>query len=160
MATTVAVDDRALRTAIRNALLVAARKGGAGLQGHLQVKLNVSARLETPGSRSARLRAARAKKRRAARFLYAGSAPGEAPRKRTGTLQKSVAFEVSWFDVGREIITLRVGTNVPYGRWLEYGTRRMAARPWLRPGIAEYLPRLEKVVLTELRRQAAGGLTV
>ena len=155
---TVKLDDSALQLRIRGALLTAGTKVGAGLMGHLQRKLNVSARLETPGSRSARLRKAKATKRRAARFLWQGSAPGEPPRKRTGTLQKSVAFEVSWMNLGEPVFTVRVGTNVPYGRFLEYGTRKMAARPWLRPGLAEYLPTAQRVLMTELRRQIAGGL--
>src|SRR5690606_25478388 len=73
--------------------------------------------------------------------------------KRTGTLQKSVAFETSWMNLGEATFLVRVGTNVPYGRFLEYGTRTMAARPWLRPGLREYLPTFQRVVMTELRRQ-------
>lgn len=58
------------------------------------------------------------------------SAPGEPPHKQTGRLRASVAFEV----VG---LVARVGTNVRYGRWLELGTRLVAARPWLRRALAE-----------------------
>lgn len=58
------------------------------------------------------------------------SRPGEPPRKQLGHLRRSVA---------REVVSLkgRVGTNVKYGRWLELGTGRMAARPWLRRSLAE-----------------------
>ncbi len=58
------------------------------------------------------------------------SAPGEPPRKQHGRLRQSVA---------RELVGLvgRVGTNLLYGRWLELGTRTIAARPWLRRALAE-----------------------
>jgi HK97 gp10 family phage protein len=58
------------------------------------------------------------------------SPPGDPPFVQTGRLRGSVAHEV----VG---LIGRVGTNVIYGRFLEFGTRRMAARPWLRRALAE-----------------------
>lgn len=150
---TVTLNDRALQARLRSALDVACRKGAVGLQGHLQVKLNKSARLGTPGSEKARKAAAKKAGRRFVRFRYEPSAPGQPPRKRTGTLQKSVSFETSWMNLGEPVYLVRVGTNVPYGRFLEYGTRKMAARPWLRPGLREYLPTFQRIVMTELRRQ-------
>jgi len=60
------------------------------------------------------------------------SAPGEPPHKQTGTLRRSVAREVD-----AASLRGRVGTNLKYGRWLELGTQRMAARPWLRRALAE-----------------------
>lgn len=54
------------------------------------------------------------------------SAPGEEPHKDTGRLRASIAHEVD----GK---TARVGTNVTYGKFLELGTKKMAARPFLRP---------------------------
>lgn len=143
----VRIDDAALRAKLEAALLTAGRNVGAELVGVFQQKLNVSARLETPGSRSARLRKAKATKRRAARFLWQGSAPGEPPRKRTGTLQKSVASEVS---ISADELVIRVGSNVPYARFLEYGTRKMPARPWLRPGLAEMEDRLTRDFAAQL----------
>lgn len=58
------------------------------------------------------------------------SRPGDPPFKQTGHLRRSVAREV----IG---LTARVGTNLDYGRFLELGTRHMAARPWLRRALAE-----------------------
>lgn len=150
---TVNIDDAALQAKLRAALLQAGQNVGAKLVGQLQRKLNASARGETPGSRSGRLRKARAAKRRAARFLYSPSAPGEAPRKRTGTLQKSVAAEVHQEG---DAIVIRVGSNVPYARFLEYGTRKMAARPWLRPGIAEAQSLLVRDFISQLRGSFGG----
>ena len=69
------------------------------------------------------------------------SAAGDPPRKQTGRLRGSVAWELvqaglSW--------VARVGTNVKYGRWLELGTKRMAARPWLRRALKEMGPTIER----------------
>jgi len=67
------------------------------------------------------------------------SAPGEAPHKQTGHLRRSVT---------REVIGLagRVGTNLNYGRWLELGTRLVAARPWLRPSLAAVLGQIRAIL--------------
>jgi phage gpG-like protein len=62
------------------------------------------------------------------------SAPGEPPHKQTGRLRGSVAHEVD-----KTALSARVGTNVKYGRWLELGTSKMAARPWLRRALNESL---------------------
>lgn len=71
-----------------------------------------------------------AKKYRKKQLIYnfSPSSPGEPPHVQTGRLRGSVAWEV----VG---LLGRVGTNVKYGRWLELGTKRLAARPWLRPSL-------------------------
>lgn len=71
---------------------------------------------------------------------YEPSAPGEYPRKRTGRLRMSVAFE--WLSD----LVARWGTNVPYGRWLEFGTRHMAPRPWMSRTNAEVMPRLQQAL--------------
>jgi hypothetical protein len=60
------------------------------------------------------------------------SSAGEPPHVRTGALRNSVTHEVI------EITEIaRIGTNLPYGRHLELGTTKMAARPWLRRALAE-----------------------
>lgn len=57
------------------------------------------------------------------------SAPGQFPMSDTGRLANSIDFNLP--TAGR--LTGEVGTNVIYGRYLEFGTSRMAARPWLLP---------------------------
>lgn len=60
------------------------------------------------------------------------SSPGEPPHKQTGRLWASVAYDVDAVN-----LVARVGTNVPYGKHLELGTKRgIAPRPWLRPALA------------------------
>jgi HK97 gp10 family phage protein len=69
------------------------------------------------------------------------SAPGEPPHKQTGHLRRSVAH-----DVDKGTLSARVGTNVKYGRWLELGTSKMAARPWLRRALNESLATVRAIL--------------
>ena len=59
------------------------------------------------------------------------STPGTPPHKQTGTLGRSFRTMPSR-KVGKRIV-LKLGTNVLYARPLEYGTARMAARPFFGP---------------------------
>lgn len=103
------------------------------------------------------------------------SAPGEPPKKQTGRLFKSIVQETS-LD-GDEVVT-RVGTNVEYARALEFGfmgtvtvkehtrTRggkshkvrshqrrsHQAARPFLRPALANNAAAFGRVVVRAMRR--------
>lgn len=55
----------------------------------------------------------------------------------TGNLKRSVSYEVN---VGKKLVevgTLADGPAENYGKYLEYGTARMQARPFLRPTIAD-----------------------
>lgn len=94
------------------------------------------------------------------------SAPGEFPRKVTGHLRRNVLAE---FDPA--ILTSRVGTNVPYGKFLELGTSAhvvrvknakvltngagffgkevtvsMAPRPWLSRAYTMHLPEIKAIL--------------
>jgi HK97 gp10 family phage protein len=63
------------------------------------------------------------------------SVPGSAPAPDTGTLMRSITHDV---DVDNKKVVGRVGsviTNPPYPAYLENGTSKMAARPWLRPSL-------------------------
>lgn len=54
------------------------------------------------------------------------SKPGDPPNTDTGRLVQSVKFEFSkGFQQGR------VGSNLKYAAWLEFGTEKMGPRPWL-----------------------------
>lgn len=51
----------------------------------------------------------------------------------TGRLRSSIQYEVG--RDGRGIVG-RIGTNVHYAKHVEFGTRRMRAQPFLRPGLS------------------------
>ncbi len=67
------------------------------------------------------------------------SKPGEPPHRRTGMLSRSITHEVT-------ATTARVGTNVKYGKFLETGTSKMAARPYLRPAVIKNRRKIKKIL--------------
>jgi HK97 gp10 family phage protein len=58
------------------------------------------------------------------------SAPGQPPNSDTGRLAQSIQWEID-----SDRLHAKVGTNLKYGAWLEFGTKTMAARPWLAPAL-------------------------
>jgi HK97 gp10 family phage protein len=71
------------------------------------------------------------------------SLPGEPPKKVTGFLQNSIRTRVTRT---RTSITGEVGTDVKYAMPLEFGTRHMAARPFLRPAITKNGRRIFRIL--------------
>ncbi len=70
------------------------------------------------------------------------SKEGEAPRKRTGWLQRNIVYEVSE-TVGR----VGVRENALYGAFLELGTRKMKPRPWLLATARKYFRQLQAIIV-------------
>lgn len=64
------------------------------------------------------------------------SRPGQPPHMDTRRLRDGIAAEYD-----KATITSRFGTNVPYGRNLEQGTRAIAKRPWLFVAVQKLLSR-------------------
>ena len=62
-------------------------------------------------------------------ITHQASAPGEYPMSDTGRLASNI---IALLPNGSSIEG-QVGTNIEYGTFLEFGTSRMAARPWLMP---------------------------
>lgn len=60
---------------------------------------------------------------------HQASAPGELPKTDTGQLVRNIFFRKN----KRADYSTGSKATVPYGFWLEFGTRKMAKRPWLRP---------------------------
>jgi len=65
---------------------------------------------------------------------HQASAPGEAPAIDTGTLHNSIQVHMV------RPLTAVVAVHAPYGLYLEMGTRRMAARPFLKPAVDKVKP--------------------
>lgn len=65
--------------------------------------------------------------------VHVASAPGESPAPDTGALLNSIQTEVE--QSSSSSATVIVGTNMEYAVPLEEGTARMAARPFMRPGL-------------------------
>lgn len=67
------------------------------------------------------------------------SEPGRPPRDPTGGLAASLGAVVE-----PETSRLRIAAASPHALFLEYGTRRMAARPFLRPAVAAATPQAKE----------------
>jgi HK97 gp10 family phage protein len=67
---------------------------------------------------------------------------------KTSTLRRSIH---SVFENGG--LTGLVGPSVLYGKFVEFGTRRMGARPYMRPAAEQVLPKFVDAV-----KRALGGL--
>ena len=74
------------------------------------------------------------------RFKTRSSAPREAPAVQTGRLRASI----HWLKP-RPFMRL-IGTNLAYGFFLEVGTSKMAARPYLRPAFKREAPKIVKML--------------
>ena len=99
------------------------------------------------------------------------SAPGAGPVVQTGNLRRSihtVAFAKgkrigsSTGDLPPELsstagIGVVVGTNTGYGTFVELGTSRMAARPYLAPGAQEALAQAGALISQGARRHLKSG---
>lgn len=73
------------------------------------------------------------------------SKPGKPPNTDTGRLVQSIKFDFK--DGG---LIGRVGTDLKYGRALEFGTSKMEARPWLSTAV-----RLAQKEIVKLFKNAA-----
>jgi len=73
---------------------------------------------------------------------HTASKEGYPPNSDTGMLVKSIQFDVNY-----EKITAQIGTNLNYGLWLEFGTKDMGERPWLRPAFLKMLPKISKIMI-------------
>ena len=75
---------------------------------------------------------------------HTASAPGQPPMSDTGRLANSITFD----RLGD--LTASVGSALNYAPWLEYGTSRMAARPFFRPAVErmrpKYIGKLEELI--------------
>lgn len=86
---------------------------------------------------------------------HQASAPGEPPKTDLGGLAPSIFAELDQDKLGAE-----VGTNLAYGKHLEFGTTKMAARPWLgrtfeanRERVGKLIADAARQALREFRRR-------
>lgn len=80
------------------------------------------------------------------RRTHQASAPGQAPMSDTGRLANSIFFDQAG------PLTAVVGSRVVYSLYLEYGTSRMAARPFFRPAVERMRPKFQSRLEAAVRR--------
>ena len=66
--------------------------------------------------------------------------------KDTGRLQASITHETR-----PDEEAVYIGTNVEYAAYVEYGTKKMEAQPYLRPGIQNNLDTYRQIAQQELK---------
>lgn len=72
--------------------------------------------------------------------VHSASKPGGPPKTDTGNLVQNITVEkkdLMYYDVGSR-------KDAPYGYWLEFGTSKMDARPWLTPAVKEGRKKLKQ----------------
>jgi len=79
---------------------------------------------------------------------HVASAPGEAPATDTGMLVNSIS---TYSPLGA-MNTVVVGATAEYAVYLEFGTSRMEARPFMRPALQDNLDNVVKAIKNELSR--------
>lgn len=82
--------------------------------------------------------------------LHQASAPGEPPANMLGILANS--FKVNVTQTGT-LITASITNTAPYAKFLEFGTRKMAARPFMRPAYANTKNDMVAVIKAEIQRK-------
>jgi len=79
------------------------------------------------------------------------SGPGEPPRAQTGRLRASITHRLG--DDGGETYA-EVGTSVPYGFWLEFGTSKMSPHPFLTPAFEQNKEAIKEYIAKAVKKAA------
>ncbi len=74
------------------------------------------------------------------------STPGTPPKRVTGTLHRSIFWALD-----RQAVKGRVGTPLKYGLFLELGTVRMAARPWMITAVRNKREAIKRILTKEIK---------
>ena len=82
---------------------------------------------------------------------HQASAPGEPPASETGHLVNSIKTE---YDEGK--LMGAVVVQAPYGIMLEFGTEKMAGRPYLRPALANKAPGITGTIAVNVGKAFRG----
>ena len=75
---------------------------------------------------------------------HVASAPGEPPNRDTGTLQANLEA------LSTGALKAEVRSSAPYAAALEFGTSRMAARPYMRPARDKMLPKVRERLVEQI----------
>lgn len=89
--------------------------------------------------------------------FWRASAPGDPPAVRTGNLRRSwqTAFKSATPGKVGNKYRVSIGSNLAYAAYLEFGTRSIRERPYLRPAAAAFRPRMQQIVSEQLDRALA-----
>lgn len=74
------------------------------------------------------------------------SAPGEPPRADTGFLHNNITVQSNI-----PMLLVTVNSAAKYSAALEYGTRKMAARPFMRPALMKHIASVDRIITAEVK---------
>lgn len=83
--------------------------------------------------------------------VHRASAPGEPPATDKNNLVKNILTAVEDHDDGNTIAYVYVTDRAPYGKWLEYGTTRIAPRPFLHPAFMAHRDAINAAIKAAFR---------
>lgn len=86
--------------------------------------------------------------KRSAENIRKGAEQNAWPRRRSGDMVESIVVRQKFGGARQDV---RVGKH--YGWFVEHGTSRMQARPFLRPAIQDEEPNFVKAIKTEIDRK-------
>lgn len=72
------------------------------------------------------------------------SRPSEPPKNDTGVLKNNIESAL------KEPLLAEVSSNAPYAAALEFGTSKMAARPYMRPARDKTAPKIQRLFAQEI----------
>jgi HK97 gp10 family phage protein len=90
--------------------------------------------------------------------LHQASAPGDPPAVRTGTLRRSISMSRPQRRSTGTTLGWRITIGVKYAPWLEFGTRRIRPRPFLKPAMDKVRPLALRILRNRLRLAGFRGL--
>lgn len=79
------------------------------------------------------------------------SKPGQPPNNDTGQLANNIE------NVQVESLKVEVSSNAPYAAALEYGTSKMAARPYMAPAVAKNRKEISNNIAIAVKRAVGGA---
>jgi HK97 gp10 family phage protein len=88
---------------------------------------------------------------------HQASSPGEPPGVDTGVLVNSIRSRL--LSSGSTSAFAVVGTGVEYGVYLEFGTSKMKARPFMRPAFDNNQDRIKQAIQYWAKKRISGAAT-
>jgi HK97 gp10 family phage protein len=85
------------------------------------------------------------------------SMPGNPPAPDTGNLRNSIRYEITAGTTESYAIIGTTQKDPPYGEYLEYGTKKMKPRPWLRPAMKNNEELIRKTIANAVIRALRGA---
>lgn len=92
--------------------------------------------------------------------IHRASAPGDPPTVRTGRLRRGIQMARPSRNRAATRVGWRIGVKVNYAPFLEFGTRRMRPRPFVKPVLAKMKTLAPRMVTNRLKLAGLHGINL